>query len=390
MVTMQYMGNKIDIQHVTGDRIVSFGETPYVLDGRGFVIQRATDHTGSPLLVYDVYGDVVKEIHRGPYGHVLFDSNPNFYLPVDFQGGLLDPMTGLIHFGDRVYDSLVGQWMTPGLKNKLDLKEWIHYQGINLDTLDLAANQVYQRGSLLSNCADFEPLFIDLPTVPLISGLTCSVHQKLLRFAQLTSITVSNINGRAVVRASARAEIIRKDVFSAVFNNCHILDLHLTFHGLDVFYLVKDNTRRVGDDLNQLQRLGNSAVNTTVHESKQEEGEGLPPSSQPHQVDVRIHSHHAILNIRYGTSPEKERQRLLRHAKRQAVSKRWSQERDIISSNQRGPLKWSEREKEQILSTGLAAGYRGEYFHDVFLYPELADDPSNVYFHKSNDRHSKR
>lgn len=206
MVTMQYMGNKIDILHDAGDRIVSFGETPYVLDGRGFVTQRgeerfvyntkrqltrafrvgrydidyyydgrgrlsvrkdnvgnvtqffyadpgqpfavthiynnadgrtitllyddrnypmfillnkesfyiATDHTGSPLLVYDVYGDVVKEIHRGPYGHVLFDSNPNFYLPVDFQGGLLDPMTGLIHFGDRVYDSLVGQWMTPG------------------------------------------------------------------------------------------------------------------------------------------------------------------------------------------------------------------------------------------------------------------------------------
>lgn len=251
------------------------------------------------------------------------------------------------------------------------------------------------------------------------------MQQKLLKFARLTSIqrskvkreqlydnslpkisthnvpfgkgiTVSNVNGRAVVRASARAEIIRKDVFSAVFNNCHILDLHLTFHGLDVFYLVKDNTRRVGDDLNQLQRLGNSAVNTTVHESKQDEADGRPPATaqqqqQPqHQVDVRIHSHHAILNIRYGTSAEKERQRLLRHAKRQAVSQRWSQERDIISSNQRGPLKWTEREKEQILSTGFATGYRGEYFHDVDLYPELADDPSNIVFHKNSDRHRKR
>ncbi|XP_042895037.2 teneurin-m isoform X2 [Parasteatoda tepidariorum] len=541
MVTMQYMGNKIDILHDNGDRIVSFGETPYVLDGRGFVTQRgeerfvyntkrqltrafrigrydidyyydgrgrlsvrkdnvgnvtqffyahpedpyavthiynnadgrtitlmyddrkypmfillnkesfyiATDHTGSPLLVYDVYGDVVKEIHRGPYGHVLFDSNPNFYLPVDFQGGLLDPMTGLIHFGDRVYDSLVGQWMTPGwneilkslsnpkrlhlyrfnendpvninhgLQNKLDLKGWIRYQGINLDTLDLAANEIYNRSPYDLSSIDFEPLHLDLPTVPLISGLTCSVQQKLLKFARLTSvqkskvkteqlfdpslpkistlnvpfgkgITVSNVNGRAVVRASARAEIIRKDVFSAVFNNCHILDLHLSFHGQDVFYLVKDNTRRVGDDLNQLQRLGNSAVNTTVHESKLEEGEGHAASNQQHQVDVRIHSNHAILNIRYGTTAEKERQRLLRHAKRQAVSQRWSQERDIISSNQRGPLKWTEREKEQILSTGFANGYRGEYYHDVNLYPELADDPSNVVFHKNNEKHRKR
>ncbi|GBM90819.1 Teneurin-a [Araneus ventricosus] len=199
MVTMQYMGNKIDIQHVTGDRIVSFGETPYVLDGRGFVIQRgeerlvyntkrqltrafrvgrydidyyydgrgrlsvrkdnvgnvtqffyadsekpfsvshiynnadgrtitlmyddrnypmfillnkesfyiATDHTGSPLLVYDVYGDVVKEIHRGPYGHVLFDSNPNFFCRSRLSRWFTRSMTGLIHFSDRVYDSLI-------------------------------------------------------------------------------------------------------------------------------------------------------------------------------------------------------------------------------------------------------------------------------------------
>ncbi|XP_035224448.1 teneurin-m-like [Stegodyphus dumicola] len=289
-----------------------------------------------------------------------------------------------------------------------------------MDTLDLAADEVYNRLPHTSHNSDFEPLFLNLPTVPLLSGLTCSVQQKLQKFARLTSvqrskvkreqlcdsslpkisthnvpfgkgITVSNVNGRAVVRASARAEIIRKDVFSAVFNNCHILDLHLTFHGQDVFYLVKDSTWRVGDDLNQLQRLGNSAVNTTVHESKQEDSDGQNSvPGQQHQVDVRIHSHHAILNIRYGTTPERERQRLLRHAKRQAVSQRWSQERDIISSNQRGPLKWSERAKEQILSTGYANGYRGEYFHDVNLYPELADDPSNIVFHRITDRESKR
>lgn len=303
-----------------------------------------------------------------------------------------------------------------------DLKEWIRYQGINLDSLDLAADEVYNRYPHHQESSDFEPLFLDLPTVPLMSGLTCSAQMKLRKFARLTSvqtsrvkreqlcddsslpkisthnvpfgkgITVSSIGGRAVVRASARAEIIRKDVFSAVFNNCHILDLHLTFHDQDVFYLVKDNTWRVGDDLNQLQRLGNSAVNTTVHESKQEEGDVQGPqgSGHQHQVDVRIHSHHAILNIRYGTTPDRERQRLLRHAKRQAVSHRWSQERDIISSNQRGPLRWTEREKEQILSTGYANGFRGEYFHDVTLYPELADDPSNIVFHKNNDRHNKR
>ncbi|GIY23374.1 teneurin-a [Caerostris extrusa] len=203
-------GNRIDILHDVGDRIVSFSDTPYVVDGRGFVIQRgeesfayntkgqltkasrngrydveyyyntrgmiavrkdnfgnltqffysdlskpdkvthiynnndgkttsflyddrgflifmvvnkeayyiATDHNGSPLLVFDRKGgEVVKEVHRGPYGHVLFDSNPHFYLPIDFQAGILDPLTGMLHFGEMIYDSLAGQWLTPaGMK----------------------------------------------------------------------------------------------------------------------------------------------------------------------------------------------------------------------------------------------------------------------------------
>jgi RHS repeat-associated protein len=34
-------------------------------------------------------------------------------LPVDFNGGLLDEHTRLVHYGDRVYDPLLGQWMVP-------------------------------------------------------------------------------------------------------------------------------------------------------------------------------------------------------------------------------------------------------------------------------------
>lgn len=207
IITMQYMGNKIEILHDVGDRILRFGETPFVVDGRGFVVQRgeerflyntkgqltkayrtrrgkyevryfydarsrlamrkdhfgnmtqffyadpakphlvthvynnadgrsmslvydsndflihilvnkdgfyvATDHNGSPTLVFDKYGEVVKEVYRGPYGHIIYDSTPVFYVPVDFQGGIFDPLTGLIHFGERIYDSLMGKWMTP-------------------------------------------------------------------------------------------------------------------------------------------------------------------------------------------------------------------------------------------------------------------------------------
>lgn len=41
------------------------------------------------------------------------DSNPDFYLPVDFHGGLLDPHTQLVYIKGRLYDPSIGQWMTP-------------------------------------------------------------------------------------------------------------------------------------------------------------------------------------------------------------------------------------------------------------------------------------
>lgn len=93
----------------------------------------ASDQTQSPLLVLDHRGQVIKEIHRSPYGHVLFDSNPGFYLPVDFQGGIPDPLTNLVHFpSGRVYDTLTGRWMTPQVESLLSTNLIEHPQMIHL------------------------------------------------------------------------------------------------------------------------------------------------------------------------------------------------------------------------------------------------------------------
>lgn len=86
-------------------------------------------------------------------------------------------------------------------------------------------------------------------------------------------ITVSRVNGHAIVQSIHDADSIRKDVFTTILNNSYLLDLHLVIHGNDVFYFVKDNTWRVADDLTQLQRLSTS-VNTTVHETKSEDAKG--------------------------------------------------------------------------------------------------------------------
>lgn len=50
----------------------------------------ATDLCGTPMMVFNQYREVVREIVRSPFGHIVYDSNPYLYLPIDFCGGLLD------------------------------------------------------------------------------------------------------------------------------------------------------------------------------------------------------------------------------------------------------------------------------------------------------------
>lgn len=73
----------------------------------------ATDQNGSPLALFDINGNLIKEIRRTPFGSIILDTNPDFYLPVDFHGGIYDPNTKLVYLNKRVYDPVVGQWMTP-------------------------------------------------------------------------------------------------------------------------------------------------------------------------------------------------------------------------------------------------------------------------------------
>lgn len=78
----------------------------------------ATDQCGTPVMIFNQYGEGIREIMRSPYGHIVYDSNPYLYLPVDFCGGLLDQVTSLVHMPNgKVYDPLIGQWMSPLWEN---------------------------------------------------------------------------------------------------------------------------------------------------------------------------------------------------------------------------------------------------------------------------------
>ena len=78
-----------------------------------FTFITGTDHFGSPIAVFDSKGRLVKEIVRSPFGQIIRDTNTAMDLSIDYAGGLIDQYTHLVHIGDRVYDPVLGQWMTP-------------------------------------------------------------------------------------------------------------------------------------------------------------------------------------------------------------------------------------------------------------------------------------
>lgn len=192
-----------------------------------------------------------------------------------------------------------------------------------------------------------------------------------------------NGRGRAVVTTVPSANAIYRDVYTSVFNRSHLLPFSFVVHGdqQDVFYFVKEETWRAPDDKQQLKRM-QGKLNVTFHEVA-EGGRSY--------ADVKIHGATSIVNLRYGTSAERERQRLVHHARAAAVRKAWHREREALRAGLGGSLEWAAAELDEIQKAGSATGYEGEYVHDVARYPELAEDPYNIRFvKKRSDRAERR
>jgi len=192
-------------------------------------------------------------------------------------------------------------------------------------------------------------------------------------------------DGQAVVSSVPTANAIYGDVFTSVFNRSYFLPFTFVVHSAqqDAFYFVKEETWRASEDRGQLKRLGGQ-VNTTFHEN--ENGSGSTSL-----IDVKIHGASYVVNLRYGTTADKEKQRLLHHAKTTAIRKAWHREREALKVNTITSVEWMIAEQDEILKNGLASNYEGEYIHDAQQYPELAEDPYNIRFvKKSVDQSSKK
>lgn len=99
-----------------------------ISSGEEFYI--ACDNTGTPLAVFSNNGLLLKQVQYTAYGEVYFDSNPDFVLVIGFHGGLYDPLTRLLHFGDRDYDIPAGRYveLVKGKKARLDSEQTYHHR----------------------------------------------------------------------------------------------------------------------------------------------------------------------------------------------------------------------------------------------------------------------
>lgn len=192
-------------------------------------------------------------------------------------------------------------------------------------------------------------------------------------------------SGQAIVSSVPAANAIYRDVYTSVFNRSSLLPFTFVVHNSlqDAFYFVKEESWRASEDRQQLKRL-QGQVNTTFHEIARENGSGN------NYLDVKIHGLHAVINLRYGTTVEKEIQRLMHHAKLQAVRKAWHREKEALRNGLTTATEWTQNEIDEILKQGYVNLYEGEYIHDVSAYPELAEDPFNIRFTKKKSNQIRR
>ncbi|KAL0106849.1 hypothetical protein PUN28_015411 [Cardiocondyla obscurior] len=396
----------------------------------------ATDQNGSPLALFDTNGNLIKEMRRTPFGKIIKDTNPDFYLPIDFHGGLFDPNTKLIYLNKRLYDPTVGQWMTPAweqMANELttptdifiyrfrnndpinfkqnveymtDLGSWLKLYGYDISMMlgsEYTKQMVYQPSAIVTS-----PQLT--PDFGVMSGLQCIVNRVQEKFSDLgfvpkpllklepktrnllprvahrravfgEGILVSRVGGRALVSVVDGVNSVVQDVVTSVFNNSYFLPLHFSVHDQDVFYFVKDNALKIRDDMEELHRLG-SMFNVSTHETT-EHGAGT-------WKELRLHNPDAAVVIKYGADPEQERHRILKHAHKRAVERAWEIEKQLVIAGFQGRGDWSKEEKDELISRGTVDGYEGVDIHSVHRYPQLADDPGNVAFTRDTKRKRRK
>ena len=80
----------------------------------------ALDPIGSPIVIFNSMGSVVKQMAYNPLGQKISDSSPEFSFMMGYKCGIMDHITKFIHLDGRVYDPEVGRWTSPDYTHLLE------------------------------------------------------------------------------------------------------------------------------------------------------------------------------------------------------------------------------------------------------------------------------
>uniref|UniRef100_A0A8C5CTY5 Teneurin transmembrane protein 3 n=1 Tax=Gadus morhua TaxID=8049 RepID=A0A8C5CTY5_GADMO len=401
----------------------------------------ACDNTGTPLAVFSSNGLLLKQVQYTAYGEVYFDSNPDFVLVIGFHGGLYDPLTRLLHFGDRDYDIPAGRWTTPDIgtwtrvgkepqpfnlymfRNNnpvskvhqvkeyvTDVNIWLVTFGFHLHNaipgfpipkFDLTQPSLEMKKS---------QLWDDLPLISAVQQEVTRKAQAFLSFERMPEIqlsrrrvdrdkpwlwfaTVKSLIGKGVMLAVTQGRVVTNALnianedcikVAAILNNAfHLEDLHFTVEGRDTHYFIK--TSLPENDLGTLRLTSGrksleNGVNVTVSQSTT-----VVNGRTRRFADVELQYGALALHVRYGMTLDEEKARILEQARQRALASAWAREQQHVRDGEEGARLWTEGEKRQLLSGGKVLGYDGYYVLSVEQYPELADSANNIQFLRQSE-----
>ena len=220
-------------------------------------------------------------------------------------------------------------------------------------------------------------------------GPTPHTERPWLWFAPSTSLV-----GRGVMLAVSRGKVVVTHTLSTSSEDCiklasvlsgaiYLQDLHYMLDGCDTHHFVKPGA--ADSDLAVLQlttgrRVLENGVNVSVWQSTAVAG-----GRTRRLVDVELRCGTLALHLRYGTTQDEERERILELARQRALVSAWAREQQRVRDGEDGARPWTEGEKRQLLSGGKVPGYDGYYVLSVEQYPELADSPNNIQFLRQNE-----
>ena len=276
-----------------------------------------------------------------------------------------------------------------------DLTDWLTALGYDIKSIapdvsytgDLNPANSGSSHQLLTSSSAFECTFRrDMHNLLMMSAVPRSKVTPLHHLPRETAsplepifgagVTVSQIDGKAMVNIADIAAEWARNLATVLLNGSQMVDLSFTIKGKDVHYFVRRDASKGELDLRSLGIHSNlvtyeNGVNVSVHRGHR---------GRHSEMDVRVHSNHTVINVRYGTTLQHEKKRVLHHAFDRAVKHAWQREKHLLQHSLPSQHKWTQAEVQELAQSGEVAGYMGQYILTPDHYPELADDCNNIRF----------